>query len=116
MIEFYDQLENVLSEMKIQKEIEAMHQHIAHKRPPVEGYVAMLKKHGFIINDVVHDEFNYKFTDGTAMLNHYFIRVAFMESWIKLLPPDKVELIFNSIESRLNDQAKEHGGMRFRNK
>lgn len=112
MIEFYDQLKNVLSELKMDKEIEAMHQHIAHKRPPVDGYVAMLQKHRFIINDVVHDEFNYKFTDGTALFNHYFIRVAFMESWIKLLPKDKVEQIFDTIESRLNEQAKELGGVK----
>jgi len=112
MIEFYDHLENVLSELKMNKEIEAMHQHIAHKRPPIDGYVILLQKHGFTINDVVHDEFNYKFTNGTAMFNHYFIHVAFMESWIKLLPPDKVEQIFDKIESRLNYQAKEHGGIK----
>jgi len=112
MIEFYNQLEKVLLELKMNKEIEVMHQHIAHKRPPVDGYVDMLQKHGFIINDTAYDEFNYKFTDGTAMFNHYFIRVAFMDSWIKLLPPDKVEKIFDTIETRLNEQAKEQGGIK----
>jgi len=72
----------------------------------------LMQKHNFIINDVIVDEFNYKFTDATAMFNHYFIRLAFMESWIKLLPPDKVEQIFDTIESRLNEQAKEQGGIK----
>ncbi len=111
MIEFYNQLENVLSEMKLYKVIELMYKHIKQKRPPLHDFIALMQKHNFIINDVVEDEFCYKFSNATAMLNHYFIRLAFMDSWIKLLPPDKVELIFDTIETRLNDQAKEQGGI-----
>ena len=112
MIEFYNQLENVLSEMKLYKEIEMMYKHIKQKRPPLHDFIALMHKHNFIINDVVEDEFCYKFTNASAMFNHYFIRLAFMESWIKLLPPDKVEQIFDTIELRLNDQAKEQGGIK----
>ena len=111
MIEFYNQLENVLSEMKLYKEIEMMYKHIKQKRPPLHDFIALMQKHNFIINDVVEDEFCYKFADATAMFNHYFIRLAFMESWNKLLPPDKVEQIFDMIETRLNDQVKEQGGI-----
>jgi len=112
MIEFYNELESVLSEMKLYKEIELMYKHIKQKRPAIHDFIALMQKHNFIINDVIVDEFNYKFTDATAMFNHYFIRLAFMESWIKLLPPDKVEQIFDTIESRLNEQAKEQGGIK----
>ena len=55
---------------------------------------------------------NYKFANGTAMLNHYFIRLAFMDSWIKLLPTDKVEQIFDTIEIRLNEQSRILGGVK----
>jgi len=112
MIEFYNQLENVLSEMKLYKEIELMYKHIKQKRPPLHDFLGLIQKHNFIVNDVVEDKFCYKFADATAMFNHYFIRLAFMESWIKLLPPDKVEQIFDTIERRLNDQAKEQGGIK----
>jgi arsenite methyltransferase len=106
MFEFYGQIEQVLSELNMNKEIDSMHQHISHKRPPINKMVPMLQKHGFVIKDLVHDQFNYKFANGTALLNHYFIRLAFMDSWIKLLPPDKVEFIFDTIESRLNEQSR----------
>jgi len=105
MFEFYEQLENVLSELHLEKEIELMREHIYHKRRPLDEIISLLQKHGFIINDLEHDQFNYKFADGTAMFNHYFIRLAFMDSWIKLLPEDKTEQIFDTIESRLNEQA-----------
>jgi hypothetical protein len=56
--------------------------------------ITMIQKHGFAIKDLEHDQFNYRFSNGTAMFNHYFIRLAFMDSWIKLLPIDRVEKIY----------------------
>ena len=112
MFEFYGQLENVLSELHLDKEIELMHEHIYQKRRLLDEIVSLLQKQGFIIKDLEHDQFNYKFADGTAMLNHYFIRLAFMESWIKLLPKDKTEQIFDTIETRLNEQAHQLGGIK----
>ena len=109
MFEFYGQFESVLSEFHMDNEIDLMHQHIAHKRPPLDYIISITQKYGFIIKDLEHDQFDYKFTNGTAMLNHYFIRLAFMDSWIKLLPVDKVEQVFDIVESRLNEQSKKLG-------
>jgi len=112
MYEFYGQLEQVLSDLHMDNEIELMRQHIAQKRPPIDKMISLIQTHGFIIKDLEHDQFNYRFADGTAMLNHYFIRLAFMDSWIKLLPPDKVELIFDKIELLLNEQSRILGGIK----
>jgi hypothetical protein len=35
-----------------------------------------------------------------------------MDSWIKLLPPGRVEQVFDIIESRFNNQSKESGGIK----
>jgi ubiquinone/menaquinone biosynthesis C-methylase UbiE len=112
MFEFYGQLESILSEMQMNKEIDLMHQHIYRKRRPLDEVISMIQKHGFIIKDLEQDQFNYKFTNGTAMLNHYFIRLAFMDSWIKILPEDKLEQIFDTIELRLNEQSSILGGFK----
>jgi ubiquinone/menaquinone biosynthesis C-methylase UbiE len=106
MFEFYGQLEKVLSDLNMKTEIELMRQHIYQKRRPLDEMISMIQNHGFIIRDLEHDQFNYSFSNGTAMLNHYFIRLAFMNSWIKILPENKVEQIFDTIERRLNEQAK----------
>jgi hypothetical protein len=50
--------------------------------------------------------------DETAMLNHYFIQLAFMDSWIKILPKEKVEQIFKKIEIKLNERAKIFGALK----
>ncbi len=112
MIEFYTQLEQVLGELNMDKEIELMHQHIAHKRPSIDKMISMIQQHEFTIKDLEYDQFNYKFANGSAMLNHYFIRLAFMDSWIELLPSEKVKQIFDTIETRLNEQSKLLGGIK----
>jgi hypothetical protein len=112
MIEFYNQLEQVLTQLQMSKEVELMRQHISHKRPSIDGFIKRIENNGFVIKDLEHDQFSYKFADGTAMLNHYFIRLAFMDSWVKLLPADKIEQIFDTIELRLNNQSKELGGIK----
>lgn len=109
MFEFYDVLESVLSEYGMFDKIDEMRAHIAQKRPSAEHVKALVKKHGFVIKDMVYDQFCYRFASGTALLNHYFIRLAFMNSWIALLPEDKTEEIFGLIEERLNEQAKQQG-------
>ena len=112
MIEFYNQLEQVLIELQLSKEIDLLHQHISQKRPSVEVLIKRIENNGFMVKDLEHDQFNYKFAEGTAFLNHYFIRLAFMDSWIKLLPANKVEHIFETIELRLNNLSKDLGGLK----
>jgi hypothetical protein len=112
MFEFYGQLEKVLSDLAMNREIELMKQHIYEKRHPLDEMIRMIQKQGFIIKDLEHDQFSYKFSTGTSMLNHYFIRLAFMDSWIKILPQNRLEQIFDTIETRLNEQAEMLGGVK----
>jgi arsenite methyltransferase len=111
MFEFYGQLEKVLSDLDMNEEIRIMRQHIYDKRRPLDEMISIIQEHGFIIKDLDHDQFKYKFSDGSALLNHYFIRLAFMDSWIKFLPENKLEQIFDTIELRLNEQAKVLGSI-----
>jgi SAM-dependent methyltransferase len=112
MFEFYGELEKVLSELNMTGEIEMMHRHIYEKRRPVNEMIRMVLDHGFMIKNADHDQFNYRFSNGSAMLNHYFIRLAFMDSWIKIMPEDRREQIFDIIETRLNEKAGLSGGIK----
>ena len=112
MFEFYAQMEHVLKEMNMHNEIEQMHEHIAHKRPSVDKVKALLQKQQFVIKAMEYDQFNYQFADGTAMLNHYFIKLAFVDSWLAILPADRANEIFGQIEQRLNEYAHSYGGFK----
>ncbi len=53
-----------------------------------------------------------RYLDGTSFLNHHFIKLAFLESWIKIVPKERKEEIFNMLEERLNKYAASKGELR----
>jgi ubiquinone/menaquinone biosynthesis C-methylase UbiE len=112
MMEFYDNLEIVLRKEDMHKEIEKMDQQIYKKRKPLDEFIMLLEKHGFTIKDVDHDQFEYKFVDGTTLLNHYFIRLAFLSGWKSIVPAEKQDFIFSEIEKRMNEKAQTYGFFR----
>jgi hypothetical protein len=44
------------------------------------------------------------------MLNHFFIKLAFLDSWKKIIPERNLEQVFQKIEEKLNAQANTEGG------
>lgn len=111
MIEFYDVFEQVLSANNMEHELALMKDHIYKKRKPLNEFTDLLEQHNFEIRDIIHDQFQYRFVDGTTMLNHFFIKLAFMDSWKNILAEDKKKDIFIEIESKLNYQADKKGGV-----
>ena len=105
MIEFYKMLEYLFLELNMTSELQKMKQHIYKKRKPLDEFIQMIEKNGFIINEVKHDKFEYKFIDGTAMLHHFFIRLAFLNEWKNIIPSEEQSKIFNNLEYRMNERA-----------
>jgi len=105
MIEIYSVMEEVLREKNMFNEIESMKKHIYKKRTPVEEFVRLLNESGYVINEISHDEFTYQFVDGTAMINHFLIKLAFTDSWKELIPAEKQKDFFAELVQRLNHAA-----------
>lgn len=111
MIEFYDVLEVVLKDRGMTAEIGKMKEHIRHKRPPVDEISAQIMAAGYKISGVHDSEFSYNYANGTAMFNHFFIRLAFLDEWKKIPPAEECGEIFAEIERRLNLTAKKKNGL-----
>ena len=107
MFEFYDVLKVVLMELNLN--ILDVNNHIARQRPSVDTITNKMTTEGFKIQKIEYDQFNYKFTNGTAFLNHYFMQIAFMGSWLKIVPEEKRSFVFDRIECILNDRASSNG-------
>ena len=112
MVEFYGVLEELLIEKNMTSEISLMKEHIYKKRKPVEEFVQLLNDNGFGINEISHDKFTYIFVDGTAMFNHFLIKLAFIDSWKVLIPEDIQNEIFEEIVKRLNQSALNNGSLK----
>ena len=110
MIEFYSVYEDILRDLGNLKEIDKLHEHIDQKRKPKEYTAELLHKYGFRVKEIVEDSFKWRFATGSAFLNYSFIRLAFLESWTKLLIPDEMENVFTFIEAKLNQIAAKNNG------
>jgi len=112
MIEFYSAMEKVLTDLKLNDCVDSMKKQIYSKRKPLDQYLEQIESNGFKIESVEHDKFEYKFVDGTTMLNHYFIRLAFIDGWKKIVPLEKQVEIFELIENELNLISTKDGFLR----
>ena len=102
MNEFYSVMEEILVEKNMTTQLGLMKEHIYQKRKPVDEYLELLKKYSFSVDDISEHKFDFIFVDGTTMLNHFLIRLAFIESWKNIIPESSQEEIFSEIEKRLN--------------
>lgn len=112
MMEFYDILNEVLLQYGFKEEANNIQQHIYEKRKPLDEFTQLIETSGFSINNTIHDQFEYNYIDGSTMLNHYFIRLAFLPSWKELVPKHKLKAIFNEVETRMNKIASEEGSFK----
>jgi arsenite methyltransferase len=109
MIEFYSIFEKILKTRNMTNEIKHLKDHINKKRRPIELIIQDLNEIGFNIKNIVFDEFKYKFVDGTAMFNHYFFKLAFLDSWKEIIKDYNQQEIFSEIESELNSHSDNSG-------
>jgi ubiquinone/menaquinone biosynthesis C-methylase UbiE len=109
MFEFYDLLKVVLIENKMDRELKKLDDQVYKKRKPLNEFIKLLELNNFRVTNILNDQFDYKYADGTTMLNHYFIRLAFLDGWKSIIPEEKQTEIFNRIENLLNQKAEKDG-------
>ena len=109
MIEFYDVYERVLIENNIIDEVEKLKTHIHSKRKPLSSTKELIENAGFEINEIFEDSFSLRFLDGSTMFNHFFMKLAFMESWRGILNQNDEKTILDAIENELNKIAEAKG-------
>jgi arsenite methyltransferase len=96
-----------------------------------KGYLARLESHekhrmdgeqlfymlcdaGFMLNENSYTSFTMRFANGSALLEHFFIGLGFLDGWREVLATDAAteKLIFGELEKRLNDLARNRGELR----
>ena len=66
---------------------------------------------GFTVTRVVEREGVMRFADGTALLNHHFIKLGFLDGWKKVVP-GREPIVFARLRDALNDLAARQGELR----
>ena len=106
LMEFYETFEQVLLERGLTMEAGKMKDHISEKRKHVEYWKKIIGEAGFTIRSINVDGFKMKFTDGTAFMEHYFIRTAFRKPWEEITGDEDIYL---AVEEKLNRMAESNG-------
>jgi arsenite methyltransferase len=112
MKEFYSIFRITLLELNLKDAIVKMEEHIKEKRKTVKENSDQVRKNGLTINKIILRSFYMRYLNGTAFFNHHFIKLAFLESWIKVVPPGKRNKVFSLLEENLNNYAKTKGELR----
>jgi arsenite methyltransferase len=108
---FYEMFEMILEDRGMKAQIEALHEHIRSKRKPPLEWQNLVEGAGFAIRKVRKESFTWSFLNGTALFQHWFIRLAFLPPWAALLPADQAPEFLTFLEGRLNRLALERGGL-----
>jgi ubiquinone/menaquinone biosynthesis C-methylase UbiE len=93
MQEFYDVLRDKV-------DARLLDQHLNH-RATIDGTLQLLESAGFIPTVAETGSFRMRFADGTALFNHYFIRLAFLDGWLELASPE----VLAQVEQELNERG-----------
>jgi len=77
----------------------ALDEHIAH-RATVAGTLELLQKAGFTASVAASSEFHMRFADGTALLNHYFIKLGFLDGWLAIAGQEALDAVEQELNRR----------------
>jgi ubiquinone/menaquinone biosynthesis C-methylase UbiE len=111
MREFYDVFRETLGEHDAGEYLERLTQHEMH-RGTKESRTALVEAAGFRIAKLVEDQTYFRFVDGSALLNHFFIKLGFLDAWRGVVDPVDEQAIFAALEANLNETARRHGELR----
>jgi ubiquinone/menaquinone biosynthesis C-methylase UbiE len=108
--EFYSVFEATLLQLGKTGIVRKLTEHQEH-RGTIESISMMFTECGFRVCRQFEDSFEMKFLDGSAFLNHNFVKIGWLSSWKELLGQDEVQEIFLALEQNLNVYAKKMGGL-----
>jgi arsenite methyltransferase len=108
-IEFYNIFETTLKQLNKDDLVAKLTEQQRH-RGTVESISTLFTANGFEISRHYRENFEMKFVDGTAFLNHYFIKLGWLSSWLELAAEDAKQ-IFATLEDNLNRYAGQQNGL-----
>ena len=108
--EFYNIFYLTLKELGKENLIDALKQEEEH-RGTVESISKLFTCNGFNICRHYEEIFEMKFLDGSAFLNHNFVKLGWIATWMSLFPKEELQKIFSALEQNLNSCAEKIGGL-----
>lgn len=110
--EFFRVFEATLNQLGMEELEERLKEH-EHARGTVDTVIEYFENAGCSVTRTITDSFEMKFTDGTAFLNHHFVKLGWASTWLSIVPKPEHEKVFSLLEENLNQLAVENNGLTF---
>jgi arsenite methyltransferase len=101
MHELYAIFDEVLTDDESRQRLR---EHVEH-RATIASVRELLESNGFRVTRVVEREESMRFANGTALLNHYFIKLGFLDAWKKVVPGCERE-VFSKLRDRIDGEIR----------
>jgi len=111
LLEFYGIFNETLRDLNLEECLAGVEKHIYSKRRPIDETCKIVRSSGYELVDETSGRFTLRYVDGTAFLNHSLIRLAFLPSWMALVPEGMQVQVLERAEEKLNVAAKARGSL-----
>lgn len=108
--EFYKIFESTLQQLGKDELVPLLKKDQEH-RGTVESISKLFTENGFTISRHYEESFEMKFLNGSAFLNHQFVKLGWLTSWLGIFPKEELKEIFSALEANLNSHAEKNGGL-----
>jgi ubiquinone/menaquinone biosynthesis C-methylase UbiE len=81
-------------------------------RGTADSVTRLFTNAGFRISQQHESVLPMNFASGSAFLNHHFVKVGWLATWLKLIPQNEQTAVFQALEQNLNNYAEQHGGLK----
>lgn len=108
MQEFYAVFESTLANRNDERAIAALRRHIDH-RVTVAQVRDLFAAAGLAVTNLHGQTATMRFADGTALLNHDFIKLGFLDAWKQVVDEKDQQATFAALERNLNEAATSSG-------
>ena len=109
--EFYEVYNETLNEPPFEKYLPQLIEHVNH-RGTEESVRKLLDMNGFNIKNEVTSIYKMRFLNGTTFLNHSYIMLGFINSWINMVEETDKQPFFDTFERNLNIVSKSKGELK----
>jgi arsenite methyltransferase len=107
MQEFYRVFDEVLADADDNDARQRLRHHVD-QRASVSQNLELLESGAFAVNRVVERAARMRFASGTALFNHHFIKLGFLDGWKHVVRGRETEM-FQRLQGRLDEVARQDG-------
>lgn len=108
--EFYAIFYDTLREIGKKNYLNVLRENEAN-RGTIESISTRFTENGFRICRYFEESFDMRFLDGSAFLNHHFVKPGWLTSWTALFPKEMLPSLFLALEKNLNEFAQRNNGL-----